>query len=434
MNATSAAPPVRRALVNGPIFTGTQVLHDHALVLEGTRIADIVPRAALPPKQAWLDVDGRLMVPGFVNAHHHAYSALATGCTCAPSADFMAVLENLWWKLDAALTMDDTRLSARWTALQCLQHGATTLVDHHASYGAIRGSLQVLAEEFECAGLSAVLCFEVSDRRGPAATASAIEENVTFLPTPRTNKLFGLHAAFTLGDATLAQVRAAAPPDEGFHIHCAEDALDVTRNHNALLARLAAFDILRPASLLVHGVHLTDAELQAVAQAGCTLAHCPDSNMHNGVGALDLVKAHALGVRVVAGTDGMHSNMLKSYKTAYQLARHLHHDPRVGFAETLAMYHATQALAARFFADSTGRLTPGMRADIAVLDYRPHTPLTDANIWGHLLYGAAEAAVHATIAGGELAYQAGVCTTIDVPAMTAACQTAAAQLWQRMRG
>jgi cytosine/adenosine deaminase-related metal-dependent hydrolase len=128
----------------------------------------------------------------------------------------------------------------------------------------------------------------------------------------------------------------------------------------------------------------------------------------------------------------MHSNMLKTYKTAYELARHLHHAARVGFAETLAMYHATQALAPAFFSDCRGRLEPGTRADIAVLDYRPHTPIADDNVWGHLLYGAAEAPVHATIAGGELAYHADVCATIDAPATTAACQAAAAQLWQRM--
>jgi cytosine/adenosine deaminase-related metal-dependent hydrolase len=422
----------RRAIVNGPIFTGTQVLHGHAVILEGAHVAEIVPQHAVPAKRPWFDAGGRLIVPGFVNAHHHAYSALATGCTCAPSANFLEVLEHLWWTLDAALTLEDVRLSARWTALQCLQHGATTVIDHHASYGAMRGSLQVVAGELERVGLSSVVCFEVSDRGGARAAASAIEENTTFLPTDRVNKLFGLHAAFTLSDATLTKVRAAAPPPIGFHIHCAEDALDVARNNHALIARLAAHDILRPATLLVHGVHLTNDELRRVAQAGCALAHCPDSNMHNGVGALDLINARARGVRVVAGTDGMHSNMLKTYKTAYELARHLHRDARVGFAETLAMYHATQALASAFFADCSGRLEPGTRADIAVLDYRPHTPIADDNVWGHLLYGAAEAPVHATIAGGELAYHAGVCATIDAPATSAAGQAAAAQLWQRM--
>ncbi len=414
------------AVMGGPIFTGRCVLDNHAIVVKGDTIEALVPVGSVPARAKRVPVDGRLIAPGFVNAHHHAYSALATGLPKPPAHAFREVLEQLWWRLDQRLDAAALRLSARWTALQCLQHGVTTVLDHHASYGVIGGALEIMREEFEGCGLSSAVCFEVSGRHGAAAAHAAIQENLAFIPGARTARLFGLHAAFTLDDHTLAQVRDHAPPDCGFHVHCAEDAID----GGGVIERLAAFGILRPSSLLVHGVHLTDDELRRVAAAGAAIIHCPESNMHNGVGAFDLVRAAGVGVRVAAGTDGLHSSMLRSYAAAYLLSRHVQRSPCVGYEETRAMYTATQALAARLFPDIGAELQAGRRADIAVLAYRPHTPLHDGNVWAHLLYGAAPAPVHATISGGRVRYCDGAWPGVDVQALSAQCAEAAQRLWK----
>jgi len=420
------------AVTGGVIFTGSEVLHDHALLVAGERVSGIVPHGEVPRGMACVEADGRLIMPGLVNAHHHAYSALATGMPGKPAGDFRSVLEQVWWRLDERLDAEAVLLSARWTALQCLQHGVTTVIDHHASYGVVRGALEVLRREFEGSGLSSAVSFEVSGRHGRELALAALEENLGFERSARTARLIGLHAGFTLDDEVLAAVQARVARGDGVHIHCAEDEIDTASAEGRLIERLERFGIVRENSLLVHGVHLSEGELTRVAGAGAAIVHCPESNMHNGVGAFDLVRAAGLGVRVVCGTDGLHSNMLRSYAAAYVLSRHTRRRADVGYAETRQMYEATQALAGGMFADSNGRLEAGRRADIAVLAYRPHTPVTAENVWGHVLYGAAPGPVHMTISGGQVRYIDGTWPGCDARRISAACAAAAVRLWEGM--
>ena len=432
------------AITNGIIYTGNDLLKNHAVIINNKFIENIVCQNELNKNIEQLSVDGRLIVPGFVNAHHHFYSALATGLSVPPCETFLDVLKNLWWKLDNALTIDDVRLSAKWTIAQCVKNGVTTVFDHHASYSAIPNSLNVIKEEIETAGIRGVLCFETSDRNGEEKSIEAINENVCFEESKNVKKLFGLHAAFTISDKTFEKVQQAAWENTGFHIHCAEGKIDVESANGELINRLNKFSILQPNSLLVHGIHLRDDELKFIAEKKSTLVHCPDSNMHNAVGDFFLINAMDIGVKVVAGTDGMYSNMLRAYKTAYELSRSLAGKPNVGFNETLQMYKNTQNLQSTFFDDSSqhllsieNRINPpvspfrkGGLADLAVLDYRPHTSISIDNLWGHMLYGAAENPVFGTIAGGEILYWDNKLKYIDEEKLSQECRTASQDLWK----
>ena len=81
--------------------------------------------------------------PGLVCAHHHLYSTLARGMPAPPkvAANFQEILEQVWWRLDAALDLEMIRWSAMLGALEALENGTTAIVDHHESPNAIEGSL-----------------------------------------------------------------------------------------------------------------------------------------------------------------------------------------------------------------------------------------------------------------------------------------------------
>ena len=83
-----------------------------------------------------------------------------------PPADFPAILKQLWWPLDKALDKDSVRASVLVSLVDAIKHGTTTLIDHHASPNFIDGSLDVIADAVDQAGLRAVLCYEVTDRNG----------------------------------------------------------------------------------------------------------------------------------------------------------------------------------------------------------------------------------------------------------------------------
>src|SRR5205823_12222439 len=134
----------------------------------------------------------------------------------APPATFVQILQRVWWRLDRALDEESVRASAMVGAMEALLAGTTTLVDHHASPNAIEGSLDVIADALQRAGIRSVLCYETTDRDGPERATAGLEENRRFLRAvdagtwPLARGMVGAHASFTLSDETLAACVAAA--------------------------------------------------------------------------------------------------------------------------------------------------------------------------------------------------------------------------------
>src|SRR3972149_11904640 len=100
---------------------------DHALYLDGDRIAELGPTAELQKKYAAaesLDARGQLVMPGNICAHTHFYGAYARGLAIPGPApeNFPQILERLWWPLDKALDTDAVRLSALVSLADAVKH------------------------------------------------------------------------------------------------------------------------------------------------------------------------------------------------------------------------------------------------------------------------------------------------------------------------
>nr|MBA3349617.1 amidohydrolase family protein [Actinomycetota bacterium] len=196
------------------------------LGVSGDRIGGV------PPGDGEVDVSGCVVLPGNVCAHHHLYSTLARGMPGPSRAprNFAEILELVWWRLDRALDPDSIRLSALVGALEAARAGTTSIIDHHASPSVIDGSLDLVADAVEEAGLRAAVCYEVTDRHGEEGGRAGVAENARFLRAnrrPMVRGMAGAHASFTLGPATLdALVAEARDLGAPLHIHVAEDGLD----------------------------------------------------------------------------------------------------------------------------------------------------------------------------------------------------------------
>lgn len=440
---------MRILVENGTILTlgpRCRVLEGQALLLEGGRIARIAPRADLAgPFDRVLDAAGQVVMPGLVNGHMHFYSTLVRGLgKAAPSADFQEILRNLWWRLDRQLSLEDVEVSARVILLDAIRRGTTTLVDHHASPGAVAGSLGRIAAAVKDSGLRACLCYEVSDRDGEAIAEAGLEENAAFAracaaaPDPQLRALFGLHAAFTLSDRTLARAGDLGRSlGVGFHVHVAEAASDVAlnldRHGRTPVARLAGFGLLEAGSIAAHAVHATDADMDLLARQGAFVAHNPQSNLNNAVGIADVVGLVRRGVQVGLGTDAMTVGMLEELRVGLW-AQHLRQDsPSVGFMElTDALFVHNPALATRLWGFPIGVLEEGAAADVILVDYHPPTPLEDATVRGHLVFGLSQAPVHTTICGGRILMEGGrLHPGLDEAALAARSRDLARRLWDR---
>lgn len=254
---------------------------------------------------------------GFVNAHHHLYSALARGMPAprAKATNFAHMLELVWWRLDAAHDLDTIYWSAKLGALEAALSGTTCIIDHHESPNAIDGSLEAISNACAEVGVRVRTCYGVTDRwsddgalhqkvsplAGVSKGAQAgLDECERHLRAGH-DAMVGVHAAFTCSDDTIAAAAALAQKyGVGVHIHVAEAVDDV---HAA--TRLAAH--ANDQWLLVHGVHL-DQHLPG------TLAHNPRSNMNNGVG---YAKPTTRPNRIVLGSDGIGSDMAEEARLAY---------------------------------------------------------------------------------------------------------------------
>jgi len=257
---------------------------------------------------------------GFVCAHHHLYSALARGMPAPPAVphDFLSVLQQIWWRLDAALDLEIIHWSAALGAAEAVLSGTTAIIDHHESPMAIEGSLDAIAAGCALVGLRVIPSYGVTDRWSDAGvltdvkpsdkmTAGArrgLAECERYLASGR-RAMVGLHATFTCTSETLdAAADLARRFGVGVHVHVSEgpdDAGAATR-----LAHLADENWL-----LVHCVGL-DSDLPG------TIVHNPRSNMNNDVGYAQPTR---FGNRVVLGTDGIGADMAEEFRLAFVAGR-----------------------------------------------------------------------------------------------------------------
>ncbi len=248
------------------------------------------------------------VTPGLVCAHHHLYSALARGMPAPPEVptDFQGILEQVWWRLDAALDLEMIRWSAMLGALEALENGTTAIIDHHESPNAIEGSLDVIAQACAEVGVRSLLAYGMTDRHGPDGARRGLAENERFIRAGGRG-LVGIHAAFRCSDESLhAAAGLAEELGVGVHVHVCEGVGDADAPR-----RLAG--LTRDDWLLAHCVHLpTDHTL-----AG-TILHNPTSNLNNAVGYANPAR---ISNPVAHGTDAIGGNVLEVFRLAYVLQR-----------------------------------------------------------------------------------------------------------------
>ncbi len=430
-----------------------QILENHALYIEGDRIAALGPSPELQakyPQAETLDARGQYVMPGNICAHTHFYGAFARGMAIPGDApkDFPEILERLWWRLDKALTLEDVRYSALVCLIDAIKHGTTTLIDHHASPNAIEGSLDVIAEVVTQAGLRACLCYEVTDRDGPEKAKAGIEENLRFIQSvngqaggdacaPRISVTFGLHASLTLSDATLEACREAH--DGGFHIHAAESEADqydsLKKSGMRVIDRLNKFGILGPRSIVAHAVHIDHREAELLCETGTWVTHQPRSNMNNAVGVADVEGLLRMGVKVGLGNDGFSNAMWDEWKAAYLSHKAARRDPRRMSGTTVAEMAVTNnaALAGVFFPQAPiGVLSPGAFADIIFVDYHPTTPMTADNLPWHILFGFENSMVTTTVCAGRVLMKDRRLLFLDGAEIAARSRELASKMWARV--
>lgn len=437
---------------NGRLVTreNGRYLENGAVAIEGNVIQAVDTTEELVkryPGAEWIDAHGGMIMPGLVNTHNHIYSAFARGLSIRGynPHDFNDILEGMWWKIDRLLTKENDRLSAYAVYIDCIKNGVTTVFDHHASYFDIPGSLDAIADAAKALGVRTSLCYEVSDRDGADKMTQAVLENARMIERAAADEsdmlkgMMGLHAAFTLSDATLALCKQHTPASAGFHVHVAEgpgDQIDSLHQYGKrIVDRLFENGILGEQTLAVHCIHISPAEMALLKETNTMVVHNPESNMGNAVGCGPVLRLFQEGVLLGLGTDGYTNDMIESYKVGNILHKHHLCDPTVAWGEIPAMlFENNPKIAGRFFRKPLGVLKPGAYADVIVADYDPLTPMDDGNVNSHILFGMNGRSVVTTVCNGRVLMRDRKVLVADEAAVMKECRASAAKLWASING
>jgi putative selenium metabolism protein SsnA len=406
------------------------------LRIEDGKIISIAKKILLQRNEEVVDLNGKFLLPGFVNAHTHLYSSLARGMKTPQQTpqNFFEILKYVWWKLDEALDVESIYYSAIIGAIDAVKNGTTTLIDHHASPNVIANSLDIIKEALEEIGLRGVLCYEVTDRGGKKKRDEGLKENERFLLANKSNKQFrglvGAHASFTLSNESLRLLgEMATRNNTGVHIHVAEDKCDVfdcEENYQMnVIERLSQFNILKKESILAHCIHLTPKNFSSIHSTQSWLVHNPRSNMNNNVGYAPI---HLFGNRAALGTDGFPADMFEEARTGFFKSR----ESNQQIPLTTDLLSNGNKLVSEIFSETFGIFEKNAVADFVVLNYAPPTPLTKENLPYHFLFGMNSSNVESVMCNGKFVVWNHELVGVDMEAISAKAQKIAKKLWNKI--
>jgi len=444
------------------------------IVIDGARIVAVGPGAAAAwtgPIARRIDAEGRLAMPGLINAHFHSPGNLMKGCLDGMPLELFMLHEVP----PLAAAGDGERLAYVRTqlgALEMLRRGITCVHDdaYHVPT-ATREGIDAIMHAYADVGIRATVAIDQPnvaevDKYPFLAELLNAEQRAAMDAAPRQSsaELLALyrhliaHWHGAAGGRLAAAVSCSAPQrvsddyfrglsalsrehDLPFNIHILETRLqrvlgDV-KYGKSLVRHVHDLGLLDERMMVIHAIWIDDADIALLAQSGCTVAHNPVCNLRLGSGVMPWRALREAGVPLALGTDEMNTddtvNLWAVAKTAALLQTLTDSDDR-RWPRAAEFLHAATRGGARAIrrADDLGQLRAGAAADVILLDLDTHafTPLND--LTRQLVYCEDGSSVRTTIVHGEVVFEDGRITTVDERALRAEARALMAGTRERL--
>lgn len=422
---------------------------EHGVVVEGTRIAALVKRGETPERvDAVFDASRHVVLPGFVNAHHHFYQTLTRAHPQAINKalfPWLVALYPIWSRLKPG----HLRLAARLALVELLMSGCTTAADHHYLYPrGLEDAVDIEVEEALALGMRMTVSrgsMNRSAKDGGLPPDSVVQdEDAILADSERVLKLFhdpraGAKIRVALAPCSpfsisknlmAASARLAERYDCQLHTHLCE-----TEDEERFCLEMYG---TRPVDLLeetgwmssrawlAHGVHFNEGEIARLGRAGVGICHCAASNMVLSSGICRTCELEASGAPLGLGVDGSasndSSNMMEAVRHALMIGRLRYGADKVTHFDTLRW--ATEGSARCLGRSDIGRIEAGREADLALFTLEEprfsgaHDPLAAL-----VLCGATRA--DRVMIAGDWRVVDGLPVGLDLPALLAEHRAAA---------
>jgi len=331
------------------VWTGHDGDAGNGIVIDGNRIVELVPRGATPQTLGAtpFNASGMVLLPGFINCHHHFYQTLTRALPAAQNRelfDWLKALYPVWAGLDA----DCVRLSTQLALAELLLSGCTTASDHHYLFtNELQYAIDLQIEAAQPLGMRLVLTrgsMSLGVSGGGLPPDRVVQDEQTILD----ESLRLIRTYHQRSDDAMLQIALAPCSPFSVSAELMQESAILARQHGVLLhthlaetedenrfclARVGQrpLDYLERLGWLdgdvwfAHGIHFTNDEIARLGKAKAGISHCPSSNMILASGRCKTKELESVGANVGLGVDGSasndHSNMLQEIRQAFLLQR-----------------------------------------------------------------------------------------------------------------
>ena len=412
-----------------PVEPHGAVLVDHAVVVSGGRILDLLPRAEAndryQPTQTVSRPDA-VLLPGLVNAHTHNPMTLMRGV--ADDLALMPWLQEHIWPIEAAVMDAGYVADGVELAIAEMLRGGTTCCNENYFFP------DAQAATYHRFGFRAMVGLPFIDF--PSKWAASIDEyfdkGLEVRDNYRSDALVGFtfapHAPYTVGDASFERIRMLAEQLD-MQVHChvhetAQEVADSLREHGLRpLARLDRLGLVNERLIAVHMTQLTDAEIELCAERGVSVVHCPQSNLKLASGLAPIEKLRRAGANIAIGTDGCASNndldMFDEMRTAALLAKAVAGDATAMDAASALRAATLGGALALGLGERIGSIEAGKEADLTCVRLAGIESLPVYNAVSNLVYASGRHQVSDTWIAGRHLLRDGQLPGFDLEALAA---------------
>lgn len=457
MTAPATAP--RTLIRGGRVYDHDGDVHQPLqadILIAGEAIERVGPNLRVDGRVDVIDATGKLVVPGFVNAHYHSHDVMAKGLFEEMPFDVWTLHSNPAHY--GPRSLEEIRLRTLIGAAESLRNGITTIQDFLTLVPQDEAVLDTVLSAYEEAGIRVVSAVAARDRAAldiapfmppdlPEAVRKRLagsdrkaSDELDFIegqirrlglrPTPRQTWALAPSAPQRCSPELLEGIAALSRAhDLPVFTHVYETRIQAAAARrqpgiSSLLGVLEQAGLLNEKLGIVHGVWLAAHEIAWIAEAGANVVHNPVSNLKLKSGVAPILDLHRAGVGIALGCDNYSCAETQNIFIAMRLMCLLPAvtDPEPGPIDAAYALRAATLAGAKAvgLSGAVGAISPGMMADLTILDLKEPAFVPFNSAARQIVFSEAGRAVGTVLVGGRRVVRDGRLTTVDEAALAAA--------------